>query len=272
MGLNEFIKIGSRLKKIRISKKITQKELAEKIGIPRTTYANYEADKREPKIETLKKIANVLNVPLTDLISNDSLQTNVQFKNDNNSICYFSQRHYSISEFFDLVLDKSKLINLNFKYDLNDSLSISFFESLSDSINLSDEEVSFLIVLFLVKTNDPKFKIVEFYNYLENNYGLKLCYPNQSFLDTYENLSTWLNLNFNLDFVYFSQREIGKILNDIDEYKKLIKSLAYLSDIFTENEIDIIENLSYENLSSIFDKLVDTLEFNLFKLSNKKDF
>lgn len=259
--------IGSNIKLLRKNKKLTQKDLANLLNVSPSTITKYENNQLEPSINTVIRLCSIFGKT-----PNDLLQSNLQLKNGNNSICYFSQRPYSISEFFDLVLDKSKLTNLNFKYDLNDSLSISFFENLANSINLSDEETSFLIVLFLKKTDDPTYKIIEFYQYLKENYGLKLYSPNETFLDTYKDLSIWLNLNFNLDFVYFSQREVGKILNDINEYKKLIKSFAYLSDIFTENEIDIIENLSYQNLSSIFDKLVDTLEFNLFKLSNKKDF
>ena len=45
MGINEIIKIGDRLKTLRLSKGLTQAQVAEKIGIPRTTYANYESDK-----------------------------------------------------------------------------------------------------------------------------------------------------------------------------------------------------------------------------------
>lgn len=66
------MKIGDRIKQIRLSKNISQKQLASILNIPVSTLANYENNHREPKIETLKKIANALSVPLTDLM-NDSL-------------------------------------------------------------------------------------------------------------------------------------------------------------------------------------------------------
>lgn len=69
MGINEIIKIGDRLKSLRISKGLTQAELATKIGIPRTTYANYEANKREPKTDILHKIAQELDVTINDIFT-----------------------------------------------------------------------------------------------------------------------------------------------------------------------------------------------------------
>lgn len=66
------MKLGTRIKNIRESKGLTRNELAHKIGVTDVSIYRYENNKREPKIETLKKIAAALNVPLTDLM-NDSL-------------------------------------------------------------------------------------------------------------------------------------------------------------------------------------------------------
>lgn len=71
MGLNEIIKIGDRLKELRKNQNLTQSQLAEKIGIPRTTYANYENNSREPSKEILEKIADILNVSINTLIYGD---------------------------------------------------------------------------------------------------------------------------------------------------------------------------------------------------------
>lgn len=53
---------SERLKELRKNKKLTQKEVAEKIGVARTTYAMYEQNRREPDNETLQKIADFFNV------------------------------------------------------------------------------------------------------------------------------------------------------------------------------------------------------------------
>ena len=69
MGINEIIKIGDRLKTLRVNKGLTQAQLADAIKIPRTTYANYEANKRQPKIEVLNKITEYLGVTIDDILT-----------------------------------------------------------------------------------------------------------------------------------------------------------------------------------------------------------
>lgn len=54
--------IGDRIKKIRKAKGITQKELAEKLGTSHQNLSQYESGKRSPKIETIQKIADALDV------------------------------------------------------------------------------------------------------------------------------------------------------------------------------------------------------------------
>ncbi len=71
MGINEVVQIGSRIKKYRKSKGITQKEAALCAGIPYSTYSNYENNNREPNREQLQKIADALNVPLYELMGFD---------------------------------------------------------------------------------------------------------------------------------------------------------------------------------------------------------
>lgn len=68
MGVNEFIKIGSKIKQLRTEKGYTQTQFAEMLKIPRTTYVNYENGKREPKSEIITKIAEALNINVPDLI------------------------------------------------------------------------------------------------------------------------------------------------------------------------------------------------------------
>ncbi len=61
---------GSQLKKLRKANKITQKELAQDLGLAQTTIANYENGSRFPNQETLVKIANHFDVSLDYLINN----------------------------------------------------------------------------------------------------------------------------------------------------------------------------------------------------------
>ena len=56
------------IKKYRKRMGLTQDELGKKLGIKQQTIAMYENDKTNIKPVTLKKIANALNVSLTDLM------------------------------------------------------------------------------------------------------------------------------------------------------------------------------------------------------------
>lgn len=59
------------LKKFRMSKNLTQLELANKLQVERTTVSMWESNSSSPNIQTLKKIAQVLDCTVDDLISED---------------------------------------------------------------------------------------------------------------------------------------------------------------------------------------------------------
>lgn len=52
--------VGENIKKARKNAKLTQKELAEKIGVTPQMISLYETDARRPKYETLQKIASII--------------------------------------------------------------------------------------------------------------------------------------------------------------------------------------------------------------------
>ena len=57
-------KIGARLKSLRKSRKMTQQEFAETIGVSRSTLSCYEIDQRTPSVKTLQQIAEKFGVGL----------------------------------------------------------------------------------------------------------------------------------------------------------------------------------------------------------------
>ena len=59
---------GSRIKAAREKAKLTQEELGKKIGITGVAIMRYEKGQRNPKLETLQRIAAALNVPVSDLL------------------------------------------------------------------------------------------------------------------------------------------------------------------------------------------------------------
>lgn len=60
------------LKKKRKQKKLTQVELAEKIGVSTRTISQYEENNRFPRKETLKKLADFFECTIDELISDDN--------------------------------------------------------------------------------------------------------------------------------------------------------------------------------------------------------
>lgn len=60
--------IGQKIKVIREKKRITQKDLAETLGVSRQAVCMWESGKRELRIATLDRIANALSVPISTII------------------------------------------------------------------------------------------------------------------------------------------------------------------------------------------------------------
>ena len=60
--------IGERIKQARKAKGIKRRELAEKIGTTPQTICRYEADGRRPKVDAMLKIAEALNIPVSELL------------------------------------------------------------------------------------------------------------------------------------------------------------------------------------------------------------
>lgn len=60
--------IGERIKKIRLEKGLTQKQLAEKCDMFDSALRRIESGRQNPKMQTLEKIATALSVPLANFI------------------------------------------------------------------------------------------------------------------------------------------------------------------------------------------------------------
>ncbi len=62
---------GQRIKEARKKAGLTQKELGEKLGVAYQTLAQWENDLRNPKYDTIKRIAAALGVEWTELVPED---------------------------------------------------------------------------------------------------------------------------------------------------------------------------------------------------------
>ena len=70
------MKVGNRIKGLRIEKDFSTDFMAEKLGISEQTYRKYESDKNSPELNTLEKIATTLQKKLIDLLPENILFTN----------------------------------------------------------------------------------------------------------------------------------------------------------------------------------------------------
>ncbi|WP_331490520.1 helix-turn-helix transcriptional regulator [Metaclostridioides mangenotii] len=62
------MKVGCKIKEERMKKKIKQIELAKKVGISNTFLSDIEVGRSNPSIDTLRKIAEVLEVSYSELL------------------------------------------------------------------------------------------------------------------------------------------------------------------------------------------------------------
>lgn len=69
--------IGSKIKEYRESKKMTQKEIAQILGVEPGTISKYESGMIEPNIESLKKLAETFEITVDELISENSEKLDV---------------------------------------------------------------------------------------------------------------------------------------------------------------------------------------------------
>lgn len=75
--------IGENIKRIRTEKKMTQKELGEKLGgISQQQIGRWENDNKTPKIETIRRIATALGVYISDLVDDWSSFSKDDFMDD----------------------------------------------------------------------------------------------------------------------------------------------------------------------------------------------
>lgn len=64
--------LGTNIKALRKKKKITQRELAEMIGVNEVTVRSYESDKYNPKTDVIMKLCVALDCKVSDIIDDEN--------------------------------------------------------------------------------------------------------------------------------------------------------------------------------------------------------
>lgn len=78
-----------RLKQLREINSLTQKQVADILGITRSSYAYYELGKSHPGIEGLKILAKLYNVSLDFLLDYNDTGDDVKYRLNDDSVEYY---------------------------------------------------------------------------------------------------------------------------------------------------------------------------------------
>lgn len=57
------MEFANNLKNARLTAQLTQQQVAESMGITKSTYCGYETGKRQPDVQKIKQLSEILNVP-----------------------------------------------------------------------------------------------------------------------------------------------------------------------------------------------------------------
>lgn len=99
-------KFNENLKTARERRGLSQKEVAENIGVAKSTYSLYESGNREPNVQTIKKIADLLNVSADDLLGIEDEPQTIAAHFDGNE--YTVEELEEIRAFAEFVKSKRK--------------------------------------------------------------------------------------------------------------------------------------------------------------------
>lgn len=220
------------LKKLRESRNLTQKKLADELGLTQQAYANYEAGRREPDFDTLKLIAKYFSTTVDFLLDIDCSEPH-SFYNNAFSVNLETALKLDNKNPYDFVIEWYKIC----KHDKSANLYIS--------------------------NNSLDNFYCEFYNWL-NNMSIPSPYE-QSLLK--EKLCYSIDFS-EYNPLIISDLSGANDVNDIlkkiknsDVYKKAgISSYEILIWLERDykmvyNSISVIENEDFPNLQKLYDKL-----------------
>lgn len=228
--------IGSKIKELRESKGLTQKELGKRIGVTAVTITRYERGDRNPSIKILNKIADALEVPVNILINDKTfsfillskLIENIKSDNplkkisDLTSIDY-QYLLYTYSSSGELNLDAQKKI-LSCLNTLNEWVLMELHTDITLNKNffVEDEILDFIEALLGIDKNKKTSVKIDMQDYLNN----------ETYLNSIKSKILKVNEKYNILIT-------DKIINEIITR---IENLINFELFNIKNRIDINKN------------------------------
>ena len=98
---------GERIKSARISKNLTQRQLADMINSKHNSVSDWENDKSKPDVDTLELICGVLEITPNYILDS---QTEKEYKNMTEMLIYNPQLFKMVKNYIELSNDDQKAI------------------------------------------------------------------------------------------------------------------------------------------------------------------
>jgi len=100
IGKGEIMSVNEKIRLIRETKGLAQEQVAEKLGVSATAYGDFERGDNDPKLSKLKKMAEIFEMPLSDLIDlSDKGTLNINFyKKGKQRDVYFGSSNTELKE------------------------------------------------------------------------------------------------------------------------------------------------------------------------------
>ena len=99
------------IKKLRNSCNYTQKQVADKLGVDRSTYAYYESGRIKPDIDTIMKLSTIFNVHYTQILESEMQEQFSDFKSylsSSSKPVNLSSQEIELLTIFRMLPDKAK--------------------------------------------------------------------------------------------------------------------------------------------------------------------
>ncbi len=111
--MSNIVVIGERIRRLRIDKGLTQKELGKILNMNKTTISHYEKGERCPSIETLILISDYFNVDIKYILGINNLgkSYNSEIKLSDEEIMFIKEIR-KISSYKNLIINPKSYVKL----------------------------------------------------------------------------------------------------------------------------------------------------------------
>lgn len=154
-----------RLKELRKEKKLTQKEIAEQIGIKQNSYSDWETGKNEPNLENIVKLSRILDTSTDELLGR---QVNFGDKILN------KKNKYDLSVLKESDTQKLYDLKMTFAFDLLDeSLDPAKLKEILMEKNKLNKDEELILDTILAEAKEFADDVNEFYKFKKSNKKFK---------------------------------------------------------------------------------------------------